>query len=115
MKATTGTTRMSVRRTATLIDAPARPTRRYEGKHWRPDTVIIEYALYPDDNWEALTVTLTGHVLKQNGQASARRYPAEIQYAWGADPELSRLVDILRPRPGGTYAVLADYDLSKES
>lgn len=119
MLATTSTTRFTVRRVAVLLDAPARQAVRYPGKQWRPEAAIIEYALYPGDGWEASTVTLTGHVLKQNGEASARRYPAEIQYAWAADPELRRLVDILRPRPDSvgsiTFTALAEYDLSKES
>lgn len=117
MLATTVDTRITVRRVARLTDAPARQARRYEGKQWRPDSAIIEYALYPG-GWEAVNVTLTGRVLKRNGEASVRRYPAETQFAWAADPGMRRLVDILRPSADGgslTFTALADYDLSKES
>lgn len=117
MLATTSTTRFTVRRAAVLLDAPARQAVRYPGKQWRPEAAIIEYALYPGDGWEVSSVTLTGRILKQNGEASARRYPAEIQYAWAAEPELRRLVDILRPRDGSApiFTSLCDYDLGVES
>lgn len=116
MKATTSTTRFSVRRVAMLSNAPARQSKRYSGKAWRPSAAVIEYRLY-DGMWDVASVTLTGHILKQNGDPSARRHPAEPQFAWGGDPELARLVGLLCPRADGgpAFTSLADYDLSKES
>lgn len=113
MKATTTSTSVEVNRRVILHDAQPIHSQRYPGKLWRPTSAVVEYKLF-GGNWEAVTVTLYGNILKLDGELSARRHPGEIQYAWGANAELTRLVGVLRPRDGHgpVLSGLSEFDLS---
>lgn len=114
MKATTTSTSVEVTRRVSLADAQPIQSKRYPGKLWRPTSAVVEYRLFGWSGWEAVTVTLYGNVLRLNGELSVRRHPGEIQHAWGANAELTRLVGVLRPRDGHGPVLtgLSEFDLS---